>query len=343
MQYFGDHLNKFFSDSELIKGSEFDHNKCNFHMKADEDLQDALINKMKSGGGDYFKWRGELISTAGNSIVSDNPCSALSGFYGIDLVVVAGDIQAKFDKTISCYEDAKAANDCAPYGDLLPRFYLSDFSKSIFTAAAKDFLGQVYTACSHALKSKAAFSYEPDDFLKDSFESVSILKTPNWSELDWIKENVDFKRHVAVFLNKLDVEGLNRSFYEDKASHFTYDFCNKRDFNAFSRFKFSTIKLDSYDQKVSKWDSENNLDASKSAICHAFKAQGVFPVAFEIDNLSYNELIDLDLGESKKLHCEIEIIRRKQSFEVKMPKVLVQQLQIFLLKYNREGMERNAA
>lgn len=344
MKYFGDYLNQFFKEADLIKGSQFDHNKCHFHMASDESLQTRLIDKMIEGDGEYFKWQGELISTAGGSIVSDNPNSQLKQFYAVDLDKTAKDVQAKFNKSIRCYEIANQANNDAPYGVLMHRFYFNEYSETCFHQAAAELIGELNRAFSHALVNKDAMVLDSDDFQKIAFRSgQSIADRQKWGELDWVKDNVCFQEHIKKVIQEVNVDTFNDSFYSAQASQITYDFCKKRDFKAFSRFKFSTISLWSYNDSVQDFDSQNYFEKSKSALVQAFTAQSIPAMAYEIGQLNYHELVNMELGQAKKLHSGTEIIRRKESFEIKLPKELVSQLQIFLLKYDRKGVERYVA
>lgn len=340
MRYFGDYINEFLAEAEVVRGSVIDLNKIRTRMASDEVLSDMLCDGLnKVGDSDYFLWRGEMISLAGGSITSNTRDSQLCQFYAMDLDKEAGRMVGTYKKMLATYKKVRAL-EAGVIGDMFSRFDKKSYFKINAIRSLDNFLNTFKTAMAHALGNRNALTVDGEDLISAYFKGA--YDAPRFNDDQWVNDKLCLGAIAEKFVGDFDIDEVNRSYFKSVANVFVYDFCRKRDFKAFAKFQLSDVSYCNIHDKVDVSDTTRNFDKVAFAITRAFSYQKDFDSAQAMRSFDVDNLLKLDLGECQS-NGGIKITRRKHLFEITLTHKLAQTLQIFLLKFNREKMVSNAA
>ena len=334
MNLFNSYLVDFLSESQVVKDSKFDQKQCVTHMPITSAMADEITGVLSQGGGDYFEWRGELVTVTGVYLVSNKFDSKLKDFAGNDIAHFAAQVQNDFVESINNYTEVVRVDSASRFGNLLSGINTSDHFRSVAIDALNHVYKYIKESLSHNLLNYDGFAIDSEIELR-SFIKKHLCKT-DWSSAQWMLENINIEKMALKFIDSFDVVEENAAFLKAMANRITYYFCQKRDFKAFSKFKFCS----SYEYD---FETERELIKQLQAFEYAFYDRRLFEVASCFVDVDYSDLTNLGLGKSVSIGQNMQVTSRSYGYQITIPSTLVHKLQLFLLKYNREGMLLNAA
>lgn len=333
MIYFGDVINDFLANACVVKGSVYDSSLSVSYMELEKPFLDAIHKQLVAGGGDYLKWRGELLSIAGPHLVSDQPDTQLGEYYGLDLKSDIPAIQKRFSQGVDAFLKIEKINSAAPFDCVLPEFNRTERILTMAGSALSAFASKFKRAVKHGLAC-------PDRaYISASLFTEQMSVTDDFvSDSDCL--NVGTMLHS--FLDGYDVAVHNAPYFRLKANNLTRRFCAKKDYKNFIKFMFSPIELWP-DGKIYDYSARSEFKESKKSLVVALIHQGYHSLANTIQELDEKEMVKMDISEQLDVAPGLTFTRRKYCFELKLNHALAQQLQIFLLKYNRDEVVKLAA
>ena len=317
----------------VIEGSSWqDHSEeFTYCVNLTKDCVKALEAVLNEGNGDVFKFRGAIGSLGGNRLMLSK--NAQVGFSG-DFNGLIAETKKKVLETLEKVNRIRETDfplDCEISSlvlDVSPYVVATEMFESIVDNFSSYFEHHIKHACIYCLdipRISGSFSCVFGGCAHNIFGS--------FDDLNLFLEKLDFSKLVSLFEDDIDISALNDQHIKSQGDELVDAFCRKTDFVAVSSLPF---QVDYVSGSVNNASIGEKCTALASVLHH----QGYPDVAdyFKSDlkrqfdsGVRYQEKID-----SAKFRISAKAM--KNQVVVKMPKMLISEISIYLNKYCKDKM-----
>lgn len=334
---------QFFSDlingMSVIPGSDWGDysHQLNYFIELTPADFEALLNKLENAKGDVFEYNGMLGSIAGNRLMLSKKVDV--GFSG-DFKKLVSKAKSMVEKTVHMVaksQDLIFPLECGIDSTIL-NLEAYKVAEPMFVNLQTMFIDHYKSHCAHAAIDELVIERR-DDMFKLCFGKSPYNVFKSFDDLDHFCELLNWDVLINYLLIRNDIENLNQAALNKHGERIIDPFCYKRDFKLFSKFNFGWV-YESYSysgpKKFDRWKSPDKF----KSLAFILRQQGhdqaaqffTNDVLRKIDSgFCYgDELVSPDLGISVKAMKEVA--------QVKLPKMMIRAIAVYLNKYCAEKL-----